>query len=140
EDQRQPRACQKPSAPHRTVSCGAEGRSTGCSIKRCGSRPPSYHASARNRTSSTASTSRIVLRLIATVLANPLTELARAVSLSIAHAAMTIDARTLNDSEIRALAARIDRPVVLVGMMGVGKSTIGRKLAQLLAFPFSDAD
>ncbi len=53
---------------------------------------------------------------------------------------MTIDARTLNDSEIRALAARIDRPVVLVGMMGVGKSTIGRNLAQLPAFPFSDAD
>ena len=53
---------------------------------------------------------------------------------------MTIETRTLNDSEIRALSARIDRPVVLVGMMGVGKSTIGRKLAQLLALPFADAD
>lgn len=42
------------------------------------------------------------------------------------------------------LAARIgkeiDRPIVLVGMMGVGKSTIGRKLAQALAMPFADAD
>jgi shikimate kinase len=53
---------------------------------------------------------------------------------------MTIDARTLSDSEIRALSARIDRPLVLVGMMGVGKSTIGRKLAQLLSLPFADAD
>ena len=53
---------------------------------------------------------------------------------------MTIDARSLSDSAIKALAARIDRPVVLVGMMGVGKSTVGRKLAQLLDFPFADAD
>lgn len=41
---------------------------------------------------------------------------------------------------IRALARRIDRPVALVGMMGVGKSTIGRKLASLLHLPFVDAD
>jgi shikimate kinase len=53
---------------------------------------------------------------------------------------MTIDASTLSDSEIRALAGRLDRPVVLVGMMGVGKSTIGRKLAALLGLPFADAD
>ena len=53
---------------------------------------------------------------------------------------MTIETRSLSDSEIRALAARIDRPIVLVGMMGVGKSTIGRKLAQLLGVPFADAD
>lgn len=50
------------------------------------------------------------------------------------------DIRRLSDSEIRALAARIDRPLVLVGMMGVGKSTVGRKLAQLLGLPFADAD
>ena len=53
---------------------------------------------------------------------------------------MTIETRSLSDSEIRSLAARIDRPVVLVGMMGVGKSTVGRKLAQLLGLPFADAD
>ena len=53
---------------------------------------------------------------------------------------MTIDAPSLSDSEIRSLAGRIDRPLVLVGMMGVGKSTIGRKLAQLLGLPFADAD
>jgi len=53
---------------------------------------------------------------------------------------MTIDASSLSDSAIRDLASRIDRPVVLVGMMGVGKSTVGRKLAQLLNLPFADAD
>ena len=53
---------------------------------------------------------------------------------------MTIETRSLSDSEIAGLAARIDRPLVLVGMMGVGKSTVGRKLAQLLGLPFTDAD
>lgn len=33
-----------------------------------------------------------------------------------------------------------DRPIVLVGLMGVGKSTIGRRLAQRLSLPFVDAD
>lgn len=32
------------------------------------------------------------------------------------------------------------RPIVLVGLMGVGKSTIGRRLAQRLRLPFVDAD
>ena len=41
---------------------------------------------------------------------------------------------------IAALARRIDRPIALVGMMGVGKSSVGRKLAQLLGFGFVDAD
>jgi len=41
---------------------------------------------------------------------------------------------------ISALAARIDRPVVLVGMMGVGKSSVGKRLASMLGFRFVDAD
>lgn len=45
------------------------------------------------------------------------------------------DARSL-----AGLARRLDRPVVLVGLMGVGKSTIGRKLAQALGTKFVDAD
>ena len=53
---------------------------------------------------------------------------------------MTLDGTSLNDAEIRQLAMRLDRPVVLVGMMGVGKSTVGRKLATLLDLPFVDAD
>jgi shikimate kinase len=53
---------------------------------------------------------------------------------------MTNDRQAPTDAEMRALAARMTRPVVLVGMMGVGKSTIGRKLAQVLHLPFTDAD
>ncbi|WP_233281578.1 shikimate kinase [Sphingomonas changnyeongensis] len=34
----------------------------------------------------------------------------------------------------------MDRPIVLVGLMGVGKSTVGRRLAQRLGLPFVDAD
>ena len=32
------------------------------------------------------------------------------------------------------------KPIVLVGLMGVGKSTVGRRLAQRLSLPFADAD
>jgi shikimate kinase len=53
---------------------------------------------------------------------------------------MELDDSTLSAAEIEALARRIDRPVVLVGMMGVGKTSIGRKLAALLHAPFVDAD
>ncbi len=53
---------------------------------------------------------------------------------------MELDATSLSSAEIEALAQRIDRPVVLVGMMGVGKSSVGRKLATLLHIPFIDAD
>ena len=35
---------------------------------------------------------------------------------------------------------RLRRPIVLVGLMGVGKSTIGRRLAARLHLPFVDAD
>jgi shikimate kinase len=53
---------------------------------------------------------------------------------------MSIDEPTLTSGEIAALARRLDRPLVLVGMMGAGKSTVGRKLAQMLERPFCDAD
>jgi shikimate kinase len=43
-------------------------------------------------------------------------------------------------ADVAALAARLARPVVLVGLMGVGKSTVGRKLAALLNRDFVDAD
>lgn len=35
---------------------------------------------------------------------------------------------------------RLNRPVVLVGLMGVGKSTVGRRLAKRLGLPFVDSD
>ena len=38
------------------------------------------------------------------------------------------------------LGQRLDRPIVLVGLMGAGKSTVGRRLAKRLALPFVDSD
>jgi shikimate kinase len=38
------------------------------------------------------------------------------------------------------LGKRLDRPLVLVGLMGVGKSTVGRRLAKRLGLPFVDSD
>jgi len=38
------------------------------------------------------------------------------------------------------LVKRLDRPVVLVGLMGVGKSTVGRRLARRLGLSFVDSD
>jgi shikimate kinase len=34
----------------------------------------------------------------------------------------------------------VTKPIVLIGMMGVGKTSVGRHLAQKLALPFVDAD
>jgi shikimate kinase len=53
---------------------------------------------------------------------------------------MDVEDPPLTTGEIEALAHRIDRPVVLVGMMGVGKSSVGKRLANLLRWPFVDAD
>ncbi len=39
-----------------------------------------------------------------------------------------------------ARASRIDRSIAIVGMMGAGKSTVGRRLAKRLSLPFADAD
>jgi shikimate kinase len=38
------------------------------------------------------------------------------------------------------LLDRLDRPIVLVGLMGAGKSTVGRRLARRLGLPFIDSD
>jgi shikimate kinase len=38
------------------------------------------------------------------------------------------------------LGKHLDRPVVLVGLMGVGKSTVGRRLAKRLGLSFVDSD
>ena len=49
-------------------------------------------------------------------------------------------ASTTASQEADILAALGTRSVVLVGMMGAGKSTIGRRLAARLRLPFLDAD
>lgn len=50
------------------------------------------------------------------------------------------DSHEMTTAQIAALARRIDRPVVLVGLMGTGKSTVGRRLANLLGTDFVDSD
>lgn len=46
----------------------------------------------------------------------------------------------IDADRIATLAQRIDRPVVLVGLMGVGKSTVGQRLATILGKTFVDSD
>jgi shikimate kinase len=45
-------------------------------------------------------------------------------------------------AHLRALAGKlcVDRPIALVGMMGAGKTTVGKRLAAALGIPFKDAD
>jgi len=52
--------------------------------------------------------------------------------------AISASASATQDAEIAAALGK--RSVVLVGMMGAGKSTIGRRLALRLRLPFLDAD
>ena len=53
---------------------------------------------------------------------------------------MALGEPELSHGEIETIVRRIDRPIVLVGMMGVGKSSVGRKLAATLGCSFVDAD
>jgi shikimate kinase len=53
---------------------------------------------------------------------------------------MTASPPFTDPAALAAIAARITRPVVLVGLMGVGKSTVGRRLAAMLGRGFVDAD
>jgi shikimate kinase len=52
----------------------------------------------------------------------------------------TSPASTSATQEARITAALGARSIVLVGMMGAGKSTIGRRLSSRLGMPFLDAD
>ena len=49
-------------------------------------------------------------------------------------------AATCPSREAEIVAALGQRQIVLVGMMGAGKSTVGRRLAARLRLPFTDAD
>jgi shikimate kinase len=47
---------------------------------------------------------------------------------------------SMSHSAANQLAEQLDRSIVLVGLMGAGKSCIGKRLAQYLGLPFVDAD
>lgn len=46
----------------------------------------------------------------------------------------------LSAVDIARLSDRIEKPIVLVGLMGAGKTTVGRRLAAMLERDFVDAD
>ena len=48
---------------------------------------------------------------------------------------MSVDPHIAADTPVK-----LHKPVVLVGLMGAGKSTIGRRLASALSLPFIDSD
>lgn len=48
--------------------------------------------------------------------------------------------QAIDAARIAELARRIERPIVLVGLMGAGKSTVGQRLASLLNASFVDSD
>ncbi|MCO6389773.1 shikimate kinase [Aliihoeflea aestuarii] len=51
-----------------------------------------------------------------------------------------MDAKAMTDQVERVRARIGKRPIVLVGLMGAGKTSVGRRLAQLLDMPFADSD
>lgn len=70
----------------------------------------------------------------------PFRMLALRPSATIGGGAMDVQQHRYSAQEIADLARGLDRPIVLVGMMGVGKSSIGRRLATLMHWSFVDAD
>jgi shikimate kinase len=46
----------------------------------------------------------------------------------------------MTPERIARLAERLDRPLMLVGLMGSGKTTVGRRVARVLSRSFADAD
>ena len=53
---------------------------------------------------------------------------------------MAQTAPSLGSTEIAAIRSRIARPIVLVGLMGVGKTSVGKRLSHILDRDFADAD
>ncbi len=43
-------------------------------------------------------------------------------------------------SDIALIQKKLDKTIVLVGLMGCGKSSLGRRLAERIELPFADAD
>ncbi len=110
------------------------------------SSPPSIHAYASSSATSAAAIQPMRLPFITKTRdpfrrahAKPVRGCASP-SPSIVEAAMRCATAALTPAEIGALVRRIDRPIVLVGLMGVGKSTVGRRLATILQTDFVDAD
>lgn len=44
------------------------------------------------------------------------------------------------NSLVRDIKTTLDKPIVMIGLMGVGKTRIGRELAKALSVPYADSD
>lgn len=44
------------------------------------------------------------------------------------------------NAQTKSIMSRLDRPIALVGLMGSGKSMLGKKLARQMGIPFVDSD
>lgn len=53
---------------------------------------------------------------------------------------MAPDLQKYDPQRIASIRARLDRPVALIGMMGAGKTRLGKMLAEALGLPFVDSD
>ncbi len=53
---------------------------------------------------------------------------------------MTESSPAQTRDDLQLIARKLDRPIVLVGLMGVGKSTVGRRLSAMLGSRFIDVD
>lgn len=54
--------------------------------------------------------------------------------------AVVAQVKMKNEQQIAAIRAQLEKPLVLIGMMGAGKTTQGRKLAEFLGIEFVDSD
>jgi shikimate kinase len=105
--------------------------------------PASFQAATPRRTSAIGTAMAIApasLRLRIVVVTRFPSLLALRPSATIGNRAMDVQQTRFSAQEIAALGRRIARPIVLVGMMGVGKSSVGKRLSTLLDCAFVDAD
>lgn len=52
----------------------------------------------------------------------------------------SIQGLTVDENVIAGIRGRLDRPLVIIGLMGSGKTRLGRLLADALQLPFTDSD
>lgn len=53
---------------------------------------------------------------------------------------MSVSQVYTEDEQIDFILKRLDKPIALIGMMGVGKTKLGRMLSKALTLPFVDSD